>query len=1315
MIKFRIHFILIFLFTLISSLELSAEGSPKLRFHNVNKLDGLPNSNINVIVRDTFGFMWVGTNDGLARYEAPGKVKVFRSSSAVEDGLRSSDIRSLCIDSKNNIWIGTRLGGLTRFHIPTGTWKTFVNDPTIKNSLSNNDILSILEDKQGRIWIGTENGLNLYDPQKDSFTVFKMKSGDPNSLQGRAILSILEDDRGWLWLGTWGGGLHLMLPSEDGNVAHNSFRRFFPGNILGAEHVWKIYQDKQKGYWIGTHGGGLFYMDLPRTASVASHRQGWSPIFYRFSYDGANEHSISSNIIQDIVEDKKGQLWVATHYGVNLVERKNFPKVRSPKVESDELPTIYSYRYNYDQNDERSLAHNNASVIYEDEQGLIWIGTFSGISVYNWYTSQFDLHVCETDLIESQNIYIDKEGIAWMACGQNGLIKYNFKKSEHISTKQLIPELKGKKVDVVFSPDDKFLYCALQDGLLKFDMETRKTQFFILPREIAAEDNWLFATSICKDHFDRIWIGTRRGLLFLDEKTGQFTHFAHDPSDDTSLSDNSINQIYPDSKGNLWVSTYYGLNRISLNGEDNYVFEKFFHDAENPKKTITSNLSIALEEVNEVLYIGTTKGLCTYDLNTGNFINHSFDEHKFWIQSLEKTEDGRLWGSTTEGIFYFNTEKNTFNIFEEKDGLSDHIFRLNSSYTDNNGYINFGSRNGITRFHPDKIIRNSTVPPVFVTDIKKVNARTGTSIFSGVDVEEHILYHDDYFISFDFAGLNYNRPEKNRYAYKLEGFEDEWNYTSIVAPVAYTNLEPGNYTFRVKAANNDGLWNEQGASIKIVKKPAFWQTIWFAILCFFSFCLFCLFCAGLYTRGVRSRNQQLLEYNESLSNEIKQRKRIEKALEESEYFVRLVLDNIPQYIYWIDKNHSLLGGNEAFLKVHGINEVAQVLGKSVDALHTNKMHFFDQRGMERKVMTSGVPIYDHQYRVENEDKADKTQVWMEQNMIPLLDENKKVIGVLVAMEDISTRMEAEGILKGNSIQLEIQVEQRTKELHDKNNEVQQLLSRLEVRNEELEKIVQMRTANLSQSNKELKRNNKDLEQFAYVASHDLKEPLRIVGNFVGLLSRKYKNNLDDTANEFIFYIEDGVKRMAALIDSILTYSGVGEKKITLRNGDLNDVLKIKMRDLSQRIKEKNVELKVGQLPVVFCETSQIAMVFYNLINNAIKFNENEKPTVAVTSHDDGPDGYWKFSVTDNGIGIAPEFQDKIFEIFRRLHSKSEYEGTGIGLALCQKIVDRHGGEIWIKSQPGEGATFFFTIDKNLTQESANMTEGRMATRAPNLN
>jgi len=252
-----------------------------------------------------------------------------------------------------------------------------------------------------------------------------------------------------------------------------------------------------------------------------------------------------------------------------------------------------------------------------------------------------------------------------------------------------------------------------------------------------------------------------------------------------------------------------------------------------------------------------------------------------------------------------------------------------------------------------------------------------------------------------------------------------------------------------------------------------------------------------------------------------------------------------------------------------------------------------------------------------------------------------------------------------------------------------------LRNEELEVIVEKRTRNLKSSNLELTRSNKDLEQFAYIASHDLQEPLRIVGNFVGLLGRNYKDKLDANAYEYIDFAVDGVQRMSNLIKSLLTYSRVGRKENEYSTANLNDVLELKERDLSQLIKERKVVLEINKMPSIFCDRNQIGMVFYNLINNAIKFNKSECPTVTVSPYLEVPETCWGFKVADNGIGIEPDFQDQIFEIFRRLHSKKDYEGTGIGLSLCKKIIENHGGKIWVESVLGEGTTFFFTINKNL--------------------
>jgi len=247
--------------------------------------------------------------------------------------------------------------------------------------------------------------------------------------------------------------------------------------------------------------------------------------------------------------------------------------------------------------------------------------------------------------------------------------------------------------------------------------------------------------------------------------------------------------------------------------------------------------------------------------------------------------------------------------------------------------------------------------------------------------------------------------------------------------------------------------------------------------------------------------------------------------------------------------------------------------------------------------------------------------------------------------------------------------------------------------EEREKHMKVLLEKLDQSNQELMRSNKDLEQFAYVASHDMKEPLRTVGTFTNLLNRKFGSQLEENGRDYMEFIVEGVERMSALINSLLTYSQVGKKDIELSTNDLNLIVQSKIKDLSNIIAEQNVNVICDKLPIVYCAGDQIGMVFYNLMLNGIKFNKNPRPTLKISFEEDRK--YWTFSVQDNGIGIPKQYQKQIFEIFKRLHSREEYEGTGIGLALCKKIVTRHNGNITLRSSKGKGTTFYFSIDKNL--------------------
>jgi light-regulated signal transduction histidine kinase (bacteriophytochrome) len=284
----------------------------------------------------------------------------------------------------------------------------------------------------------------------------------------------------------------------------------------------------------------------------------------------------------------------------------------------------------------------------------------------------------------------------------------------------------------------------------------------------------------------------------------------------------------------------------------------------------------------------------------------------------------------------------------------------------------------------------------------------------------------------------------------------------------------------------------------------------------------------------------------------------------------------------------------------------------------------------------------------------------------------KHLGVLEINRDVTARKAAEEELRKYHEHLEELVRQRTGELQATNRQLQK-------------EVVEHK-----QTGEELARSNKDLEQFAYVASHDLQEPLRIVSGYLQLLERRYRDKLDKDADEFIDFAVDGARRMQSLIIDLLAYSRVGTKGRTSAPTDAGAALHRALANLKTAITEADAVVSSGQLPTVTADPVQLAQVFQNLVGNAIKFcRTDRRPEIQVSA--EPYDGRWRFSVKDNGIGIEPQYVERVFVIFQRLHTRDKYPGTGIGLAICKKIVERHGGRIWVESTPGEGSTFYFTI------------------------
>jgi len=1084
--------------------------SNKTTFTNLLKEDGLPNNYINAVEKDHLGFLWIGTKDGLCRYDGPDLIKIYRKKEDEQSdtsGLQSNIIRTLLYDSKGYLWIGTRYGGLTRFNPATNEWKTFRHNSDNTNSLSNDEVLAITEDSKQRIWVGTEDGLNLLDRTSETFTQFKLNSTKAKVPTASAILSIMEDKQGWIWVGTWAGGLHLLLENENGHYTTQNIRHFEHPSNKAANNVWVLFQDSDGRYWIGTHGGGLLLMRLPGNATNRIENQNWQPDFTTYDIENGNAINMKSNDVQAILQDQFKNLWVGTTHGLHKLSSELLPSIKETK----QVP-ILRFEAFLPSDNETMIIGDNIVDLYEDDQGIIWIGTSSGLSQLNFHSNQFkNLNFFEMPFTPS--IMVDIEKNIWICRLKEGLLKYRIEDGSLVELKDDINQLiLGERVSTIHSPDGRWIYVGTELGITAIDLQTRATIEYPTPPWFRSEIQDLFIKTILVDNGGAIWFGANVGLFRIDKHNKNiFTLFEPDKENPNSISDNAISHITQDSYGTIWVATFKGLNKIIDPNADELMFESFYFNEKNPEQGPVDNQTVYLKEIRDFLYIGTTSGICRYRFSNSQFETFNASKHKFWIRSIEEGVNKDIWVSTNEGIFNFDDQEKSFQIFDKKDGLKNTDFRQGGSFKDKENNIYFAYTNGFTYFSPKTFSKNTTPPPVYITDIE-VMSTDGIKVIEGLQKDVIELNNNVYRLSINFAALNYNRSDKNNYKYRLVGFEDQWNEAKFGTPIVCTKLQPKEYRLEVKASNNDGVWNEKGDFITIIQHPPYWKTWWFRLLAILSIAGAIFLFFSWNTNKIKKHNEELQVYNKTLNTEIANRKKAEQQLQDY--------------------------------------------------------------------------------------------------------------------------------------------------------------------------------------NKELMRSNRDLEQFAYVASHDLKEPLRVISGFSGLLSLKYANKLDKDAKLHFGFIEEGVERMFNVIESLMTYSTVGQKDTTYSSINLNQLIQNKVKDLSQLIKDKNASIKIEDLPEIIGHKEQIGMVFFNLINNAIKFNNKKKPVVLI-KEEKGDRKYWKFSIADNGIGIEPQYKEQIFGIFKRLHNKKEYEGSGIGLSVCQKIILRHEGFIWFDSVLAEGTTFYFTIKKNL--------------------
>ncbi len=813
-------------------------GTGDIEFEHISIEKGLSQVIIRSILQDDRGFIWFATEDGLNRYDGT-RFEVFRHERGNPNSISDNFILYLFQDSKGLIWIGTNTGGLDCYDPYREVYRHFRNDENDPKSISSNYIRYIFEDSKKNLWIGTDGGgLCRYEQNSNRFKSWQHTPGSDDSICSDLVLTLAEDSYNNLWVGTDSGLCRYSLPQK-------KFERYvLPGensaNNYTVNSLLVAFLDGKEYLLTGTDRGFLI-IDLADR----------SVVHYKKRNDG---NSLPHDQVNSIVVDNNDNIWIGTEEGLSIFDysQKSFTN------------------YMHERNNEGSIRNNYIRTLYKDKNDIIWIGTAGGgIDKYNSIKKRF-YHLYHDPSIDNtlsdnmiRSVYEDRSET--ILIGTMGGVLNAFRRDEESPGKFSIVydnllNLGSNAITSIIEDKKGTLWIgSWGNGLYEFEnyrrefrnarlkeKSPRNTNYRNIPQDpMSLSSNIIQA--LMEDSYGNLWIGTESGLdLFLREKN-QFYHFSHDPYNKQSLSDNRIqsNCIFEDSRGNLWIGTWGGLNKISrkfLNKMEleEIKFEHFKHDPENPYSLSDNRVISIYENLDGRLWIGTYGGgICRLDDYDGTITFRNFSQKDGLssevIYGILGDSKGNLWLSTTNGLSMFNPSDGSFRNFTREDGLQSNQFYWGSSCKTRNGELFFGGINGLNYFHPDDLKDNPHVPPVYITGLKLFNKEVipdgedeilSASVINTSEIE---LSYDQNVLTFGYVALDYTIPQKNQYKYMLEGYDSRWINAGNVQSATYTLTEPGDYVFRVIASNNDGLWNEKGASLHIVLYPPFWKNWWFIL------------------------------------------------------------------------------------------------------------------------------------------------------------------------------------------------------------------------------------------------------------------------------------------------------------------------------------------------------------------------------------------------------------------------------------------------------------------------------------------------------
>lgn len=924
MLKKKLKILVIIMFY--SALNIFAQNIPvSLEHFSIN--DGLSQNSTNFVFQDSRGYIWIGTQDGLNKYDGY-SFTTYRHVPDDKNSISSNYVRQIIESSDSCLWIATQ-NGLNKYDFRTGKFDSFNHNPNDLNSLHSNDIKAMLLDNLGVLWLKTDQGLDMFDFSTKKFKYNKHEFDEFSNASDYNYYTIVDDNEGFLWMG-----------SKDGLISYDrvnqQFRTFkiYPDSIGNTNEVFCIYINSEKKFLLGSKNG-LFIFDR-KTSSFK------------------NQDSNITEPVRVLFEDNRGVMWLGTENGLMYIDSKT----KKPK------------KINTTKNSFEEIKLGRITSIFQDNSNILWITSDKGLFKIDRKSKKFKLYtqnINEKLLLSSERIYSiykDQENNLWLGTRKFGLNILNIEKNTlKIYSSKTKSGIKDDNIHCVYCDKDNNILIGTSNGAYKYNKETDNFTSFSKIKNLNIDH--YFANNrisdILHDSNGNYWFVTFNGLLFVSKDRVEI--FKNKKNSPHEIGSNELLKIIERKDKSIWIATANGVSKFVPQSRD---FINFNRD--NSHLSINSTLTI-FESVDGTLWVGTETGLNKFDDSTNKFQFFTVKSHGFsndYIYTIIEDKNRYLWMSTNKGIIKFNPFTQEVVNFNLEDGLQSYEFNIGSVFRCNDGQMLFGGVNGFNSFYPDSLVKNPHSPMPLISKFIKKTAFGEKEVLIGNNNIINLAYDER---SFDiyFSLPEYTHPRKNNFKYRIKEIDAKWINNGNKNYAGFIRLNPGEYTFELEASNSDNQWNYTPLVVKIIIASPWWRTRFAFFMYMFLAVILVIGAISTYNRSIRKENRILQEKNrasrevalqkeelaiknQNISDSIRYAKRIIVAMMPTEKFFKRLLpqsfvlfkpkDIVSGDFYWIDEKDGKIyvaavdctghGVPGAFMSIIGLDLLRNILSLGIE-------------------------------------------------------------------------------------------------------------------------------------------------------------------------------------------------------------------------------------------------------------------------------------------------------------------------------------------------------------------------------------------------